>query len=287
MRNMKSLVLAAALAATGLLASCSGGGSSTAAVDSLAPQGVTDLSADAFGYADGNGGSGDSGAGGGAGDGSPIRKAVIIVTDATGKSVSSLTDDNGNYFVKFSNFTSPIVAKVVDAGGNVLTSVTEESATAGKAVRIMINPLTDKIVSDTVVSGTVPGTDKNFDGSKIDLAKLAQAKKDLATSINAALASVGITSTVFDPVKSKYSYDGTGVDAIIESISHTRDAATGATLLRAKLVNVDSGTNLITAANPLAATYVASPTSSAGSPCCSAHRSSDPSLAGAVARRTR
>ncbi len=262
MNRIQLITLSATLAAAGFLAGCGGGGGSApAAVDPLAPQGVVDLSATSFGYVDGSGGGdggGSSGAGGGAGDGSPLRKAVVVVTDATGKSVSGLTDDNGVYFVKFSNFTSPIVAKVVDAGGNVLTSVTDESAVAGKAVRIMINPLTDKIVSDAVVSSGVPGTDKNFDGSKIDMAKLAQAKKDLLTSVRAALGAAGVTSTVFDPIKSPYAYDGTGVDALIESVSHTRDPNTGATQLRAKLVNVDT-TSLITAATPLATNLVATP----------------------------
>ena len=275
MKAIRFLALGALVVAVGQIASCGGssGGGGIAPitpitpivqVDPLAPTLQSNLASAVsdFGYTNdsGGGGGGDgagsSGVGGGAGDGAPLRKAVVVVTDANGKFVTGLTDDNGIYLVRFSNFVSPIVAKVVDAGGNTLTSVLEENVPAGKVARLMINPLTDKIVSDVVTSGSVPGTDKNFDGSKIDVPKLVQAKKDLITSINTALGSVGITSTTFDPVKSKYNYDGTGVDAIIESISHTRDAATGATLLRAKLVNVDSPATLISAATPLATANV-------------------------------
>ena len=138
MTKIKLFFAALALLATGLIASCGGGGGGAAVVDTLAPQGVVDLSAASFGFADGSGGGdsgGSSGAGGGAGDGAPLKKAVVVVSDATGKFVTGQTDDNGIYFVKFSNFTSPIVAKVIDAGGNILTSATEEVAAAGKAVR--------------------------------------------------------------------------------------------------------------------------------------------------------
>ena len=279
MPTWKHLTTAAALLAATFLVSCGGGSSgitssgSSTAVDPLAPQAQVDLTAAAvtFGFVDdgsagggGDGGGGDGGAGGGAGDGAPLKKAVIVLTDATGRSVSGLTDNNGIYFVKFTGFKSPIVARVIDAGGNVLTSVHETTIAPGSAVRININPLTDKIVSDVVVSGTVPGTDKTFDGSKIDVSKIAQAKKDLIASVTAALTSVNVTSTVFDPIKSAYAYDGTGVDAIIESMTHTRDPQSGRTVLRPKLVSVDTALNgEISAATPLAVSAVSTSTSPA------------------------
>ncbi len=95
-------------------------------------------------------------------------------------------------------------------------------------------------------------------------AKLAAAKANLLASVKDALATAGIAdSSKFDPIKSVYAYDGTGVDAVIESISHSRDPATGATQLRAKLAgtaNAADGTlvpTLITAGTPLASSQVA------------------------------
>ena len=239
-------------------------------VDPLAPALQTDLEKAAALYgisADGIGGdgSGDGGAAGGAGDGGPLKKAVVTLTDANGNQVVGQTDSNGLYLLKYQtkNFTAPLVLRVIDAGGNSLTSVTDESATTGKVIRASINPLTDKITSD-VIPASVSGTDKTFDGSKVDLSKLVQAKADLVTSVNDGLKVAGIADTSkFDPVKSVYNYDGKGVDAVIESISHARDSGTGATQLRAKLqgVNTDANgvviTTLITASTPLATTSVA------------------------------
>lgn len=265
---------ALALVAAAALSACGGGGSS--AVDPLAPAGATELEKVAVLYgidASGIGGdgSGDGGAAGAAGDGAPLKRAVVTLTDAKGNQVTGQTDDNGKFLLKYktANFTAPLVLRVIDAGGNILSSVTDESAATGKAIRASINPLTDKITSD-VIPASVSGTDKTFNGASVDTTKLVKAKADLLTSINAALGTAGIADAKnFDAVKSVYGYDGKGVDAIIESISHARDASTGATQLRAKLVGLSTNADgtvaptLITAGTPLPTTAVALSTSPA------------------------
>ena len=269
---LSRLTLSLALAT--LIGGCGGGGGGTdstvAVVDPLAPASASDLDkAAAFygieGAGVGGDSAGDGGAAGAAGDGAPLQRAVVTLTDAKGNQVSGFTDSNGKFLLKYQtkNFTAPLVLRVIDAGGNVLTSVTDESASTGKAIRASINPLTDKITSD-VLAANVPGTDKSFDGSGVTIARLAKAKADMVSSINAALGTAGVADvSKFDPVKSVYSYDGTGVDAIIESISHARDPGTGATQLRAKLVGVTDNADgtaaatLITPSTPLATSSVA------------------------------
>jgi hypothetical protein len=238
-----------------------------AIVDPLTPVVPIDLTALTGVEAAGVGGdsAGDGGADGSAGDGAPLKRAVVTLTDAKGNSVNGLTDNNGKFLLKYktSVFTAPLVLRVIGVGGSVLSSVADEVAVSGKTIRANINPLTDKITSD-VLPASVAGTDKVFDGSKVDLTKLAQAKANLVASVRDALITAGVTDTRrFDPVKSAYAYDGTGVDAVIESISHARDPATGATQLRAKLAGVQNNADgsvvpvLITASTPLATTQVA------------------------------
>ena len=266
--------LASVLVCSWALLACSGGGSSTptavAAADPLAPSPAVELATalTVLGIETGGEGgdsAGDAGVAGAAGDGAPLKGAVVTLIDAKGVQVSGLTDSAGNFLMKFksANITAPLVLRVVDAGGNVLSSVSADSAAVGKVIRANINPLTDKITSD-VLNSTVVGTDKTFDGSKVDLTKLAKATADLVASVKDALAKAGIAdSSKFDPMKSVYKYDGTGVDAVIESISHSRDPVTGATQLRAKLValsNSADGTvvpTLISASTPLSTTLVA------------------------------
>src|SRR5450830_1230794 len=225
------------------------GGGSGAPFDSLAPAEQSDLAKapDLYGIdSSGVGGdsSGDGGAAGSAGDGAPLGRATVTLTDANGNSVSGTTDANGKFLLKYktSVFKPPLVLRVVDAGGNVLASATDESAAAGKV----------------------------HDGSKVDSSKLASAKANLLASVSGALQTAGFATTSrFDAVKSVYSYDGTGVDAVIESISHTRDPASGVTQLRAKLAAIQNNADgtvvptLITAATPLASSAVALPSNPA------------------------
>ncbi len=218
----------------------------------------------------GGDGGGDSGSGGGAGDGAPIKRARVVVIDRTGRTVSGQTNDDGNYFVKFpSSFQAPIVTRVITPAGVIYSSASNESPAAGKILRLNINPLTDKIVSDAL-AGTVKGTDKAFTGADIDATKLTVATADMLSSVRSALNVAGITTTAaFDPVKSVYAYNGTGVDAVLESIAHTRNPNTGATELRAKLagLNVDADgaarATLVSSTTPLATTQVAIPTTPA------------------------
>jgi hypothetical protein len=236
----------------------------------LAPQGVIDLTqavatfeVDTAGV--GGDSAGDGGVGGAAGDGSPLRRATVVLTDSTGKTLTGQTDDKGAYLLRYktADYKTPFVVKVLDAGGNVLAAPSEIDIPSGKAARVNINPLTDKITSD-VLPASVSGTDKQFSAASLSVAGLAQAKTDLLASVQAALGTAGVANAAqFDPVRSVYRYDGTGVDAVIESISHGRNPATGVTQLAAKLAPVvtaaDGSVNptLISASTPLATTQVA------------------------------
>lgn len=256
-----------------VVVACGGGG---AAVDPLAPAVQVDVERAIALYgieSSGVGGdaSGDGGAAGAAGDGAALRNAMVVLSDAKGNSVQGTTDSNGKFLLKYktANFTPPLVLRVIDAGGNILASVADESAATGKVHRVSVNPLTDKITSD-VLKADVSGTDKAVDGSNVDMSRLAGAKSNLVSSVDTALKTAGIAdASKFDPVKSIYAHDGNGVDAIIESISHTREPMTGVTQLRAKLAGVQTNADgsvsspLITASTPLAASAVALPSNPA------------------------
>ena len=256
------------------VASCGGGGGDAppapVAPPPLAPQGLIDLALargvfDVGLDGDGGDGGGDGGVGGAAGDGAPLGRAVVFLTDSQGKTVTGQTDAKGGYLLRFktADFKAPFVLKVVDAGGSILASANEIVIPAGKAARVNINPLTDKVVSDVLPAAT-SGTDKVFDGASVNTAGLVQAKTNLLTSIQAALVVAGVPdSKEFDPVRSAYKHDGTGVDAIIESISHVRLPGSGATQLQAKLAplvtNADGTVvpTVISASTPLGTTQVA------------------------------
>lgn len=219
----------------------------------------------------GGDGGGDGGAAGGAGDGAPIGNALVLLIDAQGRFVQGLTDRNGRYLLRFrtAEFSPPYIIKVIDSGGRVLASTLTDRIAANRVVWANVNPLTDKVVSDSLAAG-VSGTDKSFVGAAVDAAKVPARKQDLVSSVDAALRSLCIADTSqFDPIRSAYSYDGKGVDAVLDSIDHTRAPVSGATELRAKLDGLTTsagGTEqptLVSASTPLNTGSVAVSTSPA------------------------
>lgn len=262
MHNSRSVFWTLVLSAT--LSACGGGGGGSGAYDPLNPPAAVSLAGASSHYgigASGDGGdsSGDSGVSGGAGDGAPRKRSVLTMIDALGNQVSGETDDNGLFLLKYNSavFRAPFVLRSVDAGGNVLTSVLENAPTPGTVALANINPLTDKITSDSL-QAAIAGTDKVFDGRHIDPSKLQQAKADLLNSIKLALQATGFSDVSrFDPIRSLYAQDGTGVDAITESLGHSRDAVNGRTQLTVKLQSLQNSAagqvlpNLVTANTPL------------------------------------
>jgi hypothetical protein len=266
---LKHISLGLLLALSVCVVSCGGGGGGTdVSADPLAPPDAYPLAYTSSHYGIGSAGiggdpSGDAGAAGGAGDGAPLRSALVSLTDAAGHQVSGQTDENGLFLLKYnaSVFVAPFVLRVVDAGGSLLTSVLETAPLPGTAALANINPLTDKVTSDSLLADAagVTGTDKEFGGARIDTAKLAQAKADLNRSIKDALVlSTGLSNvSQFDPVKSLFVQDGTGVDAVVESLTHTRDSAQGVTRLGVKLAGLQHDASglvqptLVTANSPL------------------------------------
>jgi hypothetical protein len=221
--------------------------------------------------------SGGSGADGGAGDGGAMRRAAVVLSCSNSAAqYSGTTDDTGKYLIRFDRTAcqSPYLLRVVDVGGNIYSSIGVDTPAEGKVVRINITPLTDKVVSDVVQPLGLGATSQNFTAQSLTsvltgaplITAVNTAKDNLRASISDALAASGITSvSTFDPVVSTHAFNGTGVDAVLESISHTRAPQTGRTVLSAKLVSIGSGATPtiaeITAATPLTVAQINAPTS--------------------------
>ncbi|MEY4294717.1 MAG: hypothetical protein RLY82_405 [Pseudomonadota bacterium] len=269
-----------------LLMGCGGGGgesssscSTSISADPLAPTSVASFACVQTSYADSTGGGGDSagdgGVGGGVGDGAPKKKVQVTLTDSLGNKVSGLTDNDGKYFLRFNTavFVPPFVLRAIDGGGSVLTAVSTDTIPMGKAIVVNINPLTDIITSDVLPTNT--GTNSEFNGSAISAAGLTTAisnlRSSILTSLNTLLTAAGRASTTtFNPMSSTYAYDGTLVDAVLDSITHGRAGDTGKTTLSAKLAGVtidtttgEASTTFITSGAPLGTSSILSSTTTA------------------------
>lgn len=222
------------------MVSCGGGGSGagTAPPGSSGNSGTSGLT-NSFGESvgsDGGFGAGDAGADGTAGQGAPLVGATITVSDATGRSVTVVTDARGYYAAKVTSFTAPLVAKVQSSDGKLTYySVSTTPVASGTFVTMNITGLTDKVVSDAVVAAGGTGAAAvaingpvNFTTQPNFASNLATAKANLRTTLRAQLTAAGLNATTFDPVTQVFRADKTGYDAVLDTTLVTRNG-TGTT----------------------------------------------------------
>ncbi len=210
------------------LVSCGGGGggSTTGSVgdDINSSTGLPN----SFGGSSGSGfGRGDSGADGTAGQGAPLVGAAITITDVAGRSVTAVTDAQGYYAAKVTNFTSPLVAKALSSNGQVLYySLSTAPVTTGTFVTVNMTGLTDKIASDVAVAAGGNGP-ANLTPQQVaqNLPAVASAKANLRTLLGTQLAASGLNAATFDPITLPFRPNGSGYDAVLDTTLVTRNGS--------------------------------------------------------------
>lgn len=210
------------------LVSCGGGGAGsvtgTVGDDVNSATGLPN----SFGGSSGSGfGRGDSGADGTAGQGAPLVGAAIIITDVAGRSVTAVTDAQGYYAAKVTNFTAPLVAKALSSNGRVLYySLSTAPVTTGTFVTVNMTGLTDKIASDVAVAAGGNGP-ANLTPQQVaqNLPAVATAKANLRTLLSSQLAASGLNAATFDPITLPFRPDGSGYDAVLDTTLVTRNGS--------------------------------------------------------------
>lgn len=172
--------------------------------------------------------------------GAALAGAKITVCDANGTSKTATTASDGSYSIDAANLTAPLLISVTTApfatingvpqpaNGTIAYAALLDSLTSGAKNTANVNQLTDKISSD------VASTDLSLKGSVqlINLCKTAGIKAATITSKTAelralvvdALKAKGVTDAdAFDPVKTSMKADHTGIDAVLDMVSHNRD----------------------------------------------------------------
>lgn len=172
--------------------------------------------------------------------GAPLAGAKITVCDANGNSKTATTASDGSYSIDASNLTAPLLIAVTSApfvtingvpqpaNGTIAYAALLDSVTSGAKNTANINQLTDKISSD------VASTDLSLKGSVqlINLCKTTGIKTatidskttELRALVVDALKAKGVANAdAFDPVKTAMKADHTGVDAVLDMVSHNRD----------------------------------------------------------------
>ncbi len=185
----------------------------------------------------GDGGSGDGGGDGSAGDGAPIANTLLRFTDINGKVVNTMTDARGRYRINLRGLQAPLVATVVRDNKpwkSMLVADIVRAPANRKFYTINLTGLTDFVVSEVAKKdGLLAGADA------ITPAAVARQKaqvpgiiKELNNTYGAQITTAGLDANNFDPLTKPFQAVLTdSYDKLLESLSVTRDPATGLTVV--------------------------------------------------------
>jgi hypothetical protein len=224
----KTSGLLATLLATALLAaSCGGGGggatvpAGTGLTDSFGN--VVDLGSD--GGSGGGFGAGDAGADGTGGEGPPLPNAAVVITDATGKTATAVTNADGYYRAKITGMTAPLVVRLVGQNGKVYTSMRADAVKVGFNT-VNITSFTDKIASNIAIAAGQSGA-QNLTPALVTAAAIAGQTADLKKALQPALTAAGVAGTL-DFIATPFVANGTNIDQVLDQVRHevTTDGST-------------------------------------------------------------
>lgn len=205
----------------------------------------------------GESGSGGSGSGvtisGTAAAGAPII-GQVTVKDANGVMRTTDIRPDGGYSISVSGLTAPFVFRAQGQVGGREVILVSAATSADVNGTINITPFTDLIVAN--MAGQLASS--YFDSpdfAALTAAELNAAKTQLTQRLLPVLANVGM-GTGFDLLRSAFSADHTGIDAVLDVVRVTVDATTNTALIK-DLVNGNSITDDLT--SEADATVIATP----------------------------
>ncbi|RJG07712.1 carboxypeptidase regulatory-like domain-containing protein [Noviherbaspirillum cavernae] len=157
-----------------------------------------------------------------AASGAPFAGATVTLTDVNGTQKTTTAGADGGYSIDVKGMTAPFVVTATGTTGGITATyvaVLADTVSDGETKTVNVTPLT------TAIAALL--SDANNPLDMTDLAKLkakatpAEVKK-VVDALKSVLANVvtasGADAATFDPVKSAFKADRTGLDAVLDTI---------------------------------------------------------------------
>ena len=167
--------------------------------------------------------------------GGPLAGATVSARDANGLTAQTTTDALGHYQLDVSAWLAPIAVTAHEAGNDNCLRNDQPRARCALALRLSlavgdntthINALTDWVASDVALAQGYRGPQQLANAEKIlaiPAERYAHALQQFHAGFGPALAEAGVTVTpAYDPVTAFMRADGTGQDALLRVLNHTR-----------------------------------------------------------------
>jgi hypothetical protein len=166
----------------------------------------------------------------------------VTVKDANGKLLTTNIESNGHYSIDVTGLTAPFLLRAVGTVGGRNVYYVSAATEADVDGTINITPFTDLIVAN--VAGQVASAyfeSPNFAALTAD--QLSAAKTTLTQRLQPLLTSLGL-DTSFDLMRTAFSADHTGFDAVMDMVKVAVDEETGVALIRDLVNNTSITDNL-------------------------------------------
>jgi hypothetical protein len=176
-----------------------------------------------------------------AASGAPIASATVTLKDSSSpaKTASSTTDANGSYTftaAQIQGFTPPFMLEIVtQAGGNpsLHSAVSSEDVASGGAT-INITPLTDLVIANIANDTAADLFTKEGYANLLTKTALDSAVQALDKLLQPVLAQMSVPADV-DLLHQSFTANGQGLDAVLDAVRVSVDAATRAEVITNRL----------------------------------------------------
>lgn len=164
--------------------------------------------------------------------GAPLTNTTVTFLDAKPSTVTAVTDTTGKFSIDMSKLKSPAVMSVTLSDGRKMYSIWDGS-TQGSSATANITPLTDAVVSEYAKSKNLKPSE--ITPASVDTASLKTAKNTVKEWVAAAYQQTGGNASSLDLLSTPFDASGKGLDAVLDSLSFTRNSD-GLTVLYPKQV---------------------------------------------------
>ena len=185
----------------------------------------------------------------------PMSGAVVTVTDALARTVSTTTDATGSFVLPMSGLTAPYVLRATMMMGEAeanLISVIAHAPSANQTVRVNINPLTHAVAARLASNSIALSLAENISTERVNItADAVAAGVNYLNQAFAGLATSAGVATNFNPFTDVYTANGTGLDKLVLNLSMQNLPGTGVRLFVRDAATTDDMAGTTTMPTPM------------------------------------
>ncbi len=168
---------------------------------------------------------------------------TVIVKDANGVEVNSVSDSDGRYRVQVPAMTPPFIIQAIPDDGNP----TQYSFAASPDQTVNITPLTTESLLMASGNADLESIYASWDGSGIQEENIKTAQQTLLKNLSTQLTDAGLDPEKVDLFSDEFETNGKGLDAVLDQLLVTRGLESSqGELSGAELLPVPIGSDGIT-----------------------------------------